>query len=150
MRHARYEVLSWAIAFLLVMTAACGGPLADKPADIEAAIRNAQNDSSNALVVMDVAGKYHVFPVTGLAEVSGNRITVKKGSFAFFNGEGEESPMKVAKELSSKWKEPQPTRGDFSATVDSNAKLVVSFHYQTLDKDMTVEVKQLLMVTKKD
>jgi hypothetical protein len=149
MQHPRSYVGSLVIISFIVINAACTRPLAETPEDIEAAIRNAQKDATNALVVMDQAGKYAVFPVMGLAEVNKNKVTVKKDSFIFFDGEGKGSPMKVATELASHWKEPPPPRSGDKLTVMDQDGVIATFRYGTLAQDTTVEVKKLFLIVKK-
>jgi hypothetical protein len=149
MHHAR----SWALALLVVALAlagaACEGPVATKPADIERAVRLAQADSANVLVVMESSGKYRAFDATAVGTVSGNRITLRKGSYGFFDVQGNGTPAKIAAALVDRWTPPPDVRGNYAMTGDPSASVTISFHYGTLAAETTVDIKALVLVGRK-
>lgn len=148
--HARkLQVIVGEFLFLVIWIGAGLAAYAAETDNIEAAIRKAQKDSSNVLVVLDVADKYHVFPVTGLAEVGKNKITLKKGVFVIGDGEGKGSPDKLAAKFLDEWKNPRKS-GNFTAKWDDETKGVISFMHGSLKEDLTLEVKKVLLVSKKE
>jgi hypothetical protein len=135
--------------FLILAAAGCGGPVAGKPTDIERAVRLAQADSANVLVVTEASGKYRAFDATAVGAVAGNRVTLRKGSYGFFDGEGRGKPVKVAAALAERWSPPPDVRGNYVMTADADANVTLSFRYGSLAAETTIDVAQLLLVAKR-
>lgn len=149
MHHARSWALALHVSVLAFAVGACGGPVATKPADIERAVRLAQADSANVLIVMEPSGRYRAFDATAVGAVTGNRVTLRKGSYGFFDVDGKGAPAKIAADLLDRWTPPPDVRANYVMTADTPANVTVSFHYGTLAAETIVDVKELLLVGKK-
>lgn len=147
MQHTgRVRTLWVAVGCFVVGLVLLGTACVQKPEDIEAEIRKAQKDSSTVLVVIDVKDKYHAFPVSGIAEVVKNKVTLKAGTYTIHDATGDYSPREMAEVLINTWKAP-PSRADFWMTVDKNLKKA-SGDIGTLKQDLTLEVKKILLSAK--
>lgn len=149
MRRRRLQVVVGVFLFLSMVIVASPVAFAQGTDDVEMTIRKAQKDSANVMVVLDVKDKYYVFSVTGLAEVAKNKITIRKGVFVIGEGEGKGSPDKLAVKFLDQWKQP-PESGNFTAKWDDETKSVISFAHGGLKEDLKLEVKKVLLVSKKE
>lgn len=151
MKPRKLQVVVGVFLFLFIMIVASLGAFAQQANDIEMTIRKAQKDSANVVVVLDVKDKYYVFPVTGLAEVSKNKITVHKGVFVISEGEGKGTPDKLAVAFLNAWKHPPPkVAGNLTVKQDDETKSIILIAHGELKEDLTLEVKKVLLVSKKE
>lgn len=137
------------VAFTLVVVLFGAGIAAfpESPERIETAIRSAQKDQANILVVLGADGKHRAFPASGLAQVDKNRITIRKGTFVVVEISVKGSQEKIAERFLDTWKHP-------NADVDAYLKSYKSpdaeifFRYGKYDKEVTLEVSQVLLIAK--
>jgi len=96
------------VAFTLVVVLFEVGIAAfpESPERIEAAIRSAQKDQANILVILGADGKHRAFPASGLAQADKNRITVRKGTFVVVEISVKGSREKIAERFLEMWKYP--------------------------------------------
>jgi len=87
----------WAMVVwtLVCLPVALAGKIENPEADIRAAIA----DAPKVLVVSEPNGDWGFFPVSGIGEVSGAKVTVKAGAFVITQcPEGSGSPKKMAEQ----------------------------------------------------
>jgi hypothetical protein len=148
MRTRKPEVCAALGAFLLVISGAGVAAPPETPEKIGTAIRNAQKDNANVLVVVDIAGKHRAFPVSGLGEVDKNRITIKKGTFVVVEISVEGSREKIAERFLDMWKHPN-TEVDAYLKSYKDPEATIFFRCGKYDNDVTFEVRQVLLIAKK-
>jgi len=124
-----------------------GAVAAETPEKIETAIRNAQKDNANVLVVVDIAGKHRAFPVSGVGEIDKNRITIKKGTFVVVEISVEGSREKIAERFLEMWKHPN-TEVDAYLKSYKDPEVMIFFRCGKYNEDITIEVRQVLLIAK--
>lgn len=132
-------LLTVVVATVLVIPAFPG---AQSGSDLEADIRAAMSDPSKALVIVDTQDLWAVFPVTGISEVAGNKVTVKAGTFAIADCQGFGSSKKQAESLLAKWKS---RKGENYIVVSSGGMQMITFFFGELKEVRTFEVKKIIL-----
>ncbi len=150
MRNRKSRAVTALGAILVVVFSGAGiAASSQTPQEIETAIRNAQKDTTNVLVVVDAAGKHRAFPVSGLGEVDKNRITIRNGTFMVVEISVEGSHERIAERFLDMWRHPHT---DVDAYLQSykDPAATIFFRYGKYDKDVTFEVRQVLLIAKQE
>ena len=126
-----------------------------KNADPVTEMRVAMADAESVLVVVADSqprpyvprpGHLAVFPVSGITNVDGNRVTVKAGTFVIADMNEVEQPKKVAGELLAKWKS---RKGENLMVVRESGKtMAYTFFFGELKEDRTFEVNKVIVAGK--
>jgi len=134
-----HKILLVAAVLALVVIPAIQG--AQNTGDLETDIRAAMSDSSKALVIVDSDDLWAVFPVTGISEVAGNKVTVKAGTFVIADCQSSGSPKKQAEKLLAKWKS---RKGENYIVASSGGMQMITFFFGELKEVRTFEVKKVI------
>jgi len=130
------------IATILILAALPAIPVTQTESGLEADIRAAMGNPANVMVVIDVQDSWAVFPVSGIGEVAGNRVTVNAGTFVIADCMGAGSQKKQAAQLLAKWKSRQ---GENYIVVSSGGMQMLTFFFGELKEARTFEVKQIVL-----
>jgi hypothetical protein len=115
------------VAVLSLMTM-CAHLTAQRPIDIERGLNNISPDST-VIVGLDSDGKLAVFQKEGIANVSTNRLTLKKDAFALLSVELMPAPEDVMASIAvrtalmnlwQQWKKEHPAKEEFTEKRDIN------------------------------
>jgi hypothetical protein len=91
-------------------------------------------------------GSMAVFPVSGIANVDGNRVTVKAGTFVIADMNEVEQPKKAAEQLLAKWKS---RKGDnLIAVREGRGMVAYTFFLGELKEDRTFAVVKVVLAAK--
>jgi hypothetical protein len=132
-------LLAVVVVAFLAIPASLG---AQSESDLEADIRAAMSDSSKVLVIVDSEDLWAVFPVTGISEVAGNKVTVKAGTFVIADCQSAGSPKKQADKLLAKWKS---RKGENYIVASSGGMQMITFFFGELKEVRTFEVKKVVL-----
>jgi hypothetical protein len=133
------------ITSLIVICALGAAVSAQTPEDIEAELRKASEDTSAVLAVRDGQDACLVFPVSGMAEISSNKVTLKKGTYTLTlsGAETAASSDSVCGDLAGMWKL-FPDATQTMDLYDKSGKRVGQTKRAKLKKELTLEVKKIL------